>query len=313
MLTHAVTEQEIQEMRTVWKQWHSRLTPNRRSGTELIAWLQARYPVTECFGEEALACVRDNVLLNECSREKLPEGLQPQPRAFYIENSGTGAALYTPEVSAFGIERIWVGIDTVTGEFQVEASGPLWDALFAFRGLDERDLENPFLVWQYVQLQYGGCAMEIRRAAAGDIPGLTKLLHQVLMVHHNGRPDLFKPDCTKYTDAELAELLADETRPVFAAFAEGEMLGYAFCMLEEYQNDNILTDRKTLYIDDICVDEQARGRHVGTALYEHVIAYAREIGCYNVTLNVWECNPGADAFYRAMGMKPYKTGMETIL
>lgn len=155
--------------------------------------------------------------------------------------------------------------------------------------------------------------MNIRRAVSGDIPELNRLLHQVLMVHHNGRPDLFKPDCTKYTNEELAALLQDEKRPVFAAFDGGAMLGYAFCVLEIHENDNILTDRKTLYIDDICVDEQSRGQHVGTALYQHCIGYAREIGCYNVTLNVWSCNPGAEAFYQAMGMKPYKTGMEMIL
>ena len=156
--------------------------------------------------------------------------------------------------------------------------------------------------------------MTIRHAQKSDIPGLNRLLHQVLMVHHGGRPDLFKPDCTKYTDAQLEGILQDEKSPVFAAFdAAGEMLGYAFCQLEVYENDNILTDRKTLYIDDICVDENVRGQHVGTALYQHVVNYARAIGCYNVTLNVWECNPGAAAFYRAMGMKPYKTGMEAIL
>lgn len=155
--------------------------------------------------------------------------------------------------------------------------------------------------------------MNIRRAVSGDIPELNRLLHQVLMVHHNGRPDLFKPDCTKYTNEELAALLQDEKRPVFAAFDGGAMLGYAFCVLEIHENDNILTDRKTLYIDDICVDEQSRGQHVGTALYQHCIGYARESGCYNVTLNVWSCNPGAEAFYQAMGMKPYKTGMEMIL
>lgn len=156
--------------------------------------------------------------------------------------------------------------------------------------------------------------MDIRRAEQRDIPQLLTLLRQVLTVHHNGRPDLFKPDCTKYTAAQLEQLLREEESPVFAAFDEaGAMLGYAFCQLEVYENDNILTDRKTLYIDDICVEETARGQHVGKALYEYVLAYARQIGCYNITLNVWECNPGAAAFYRAMGMKPYKIGMETIL
>jgi ribosomal protein S18 acetylase RimI-like enzyme len=101
---------------------------------------------------------------------------------------------------------------------------------------------------------------------------------------------------------------------VFGAFDEnGILLGHAFCVVEIYQNHNIMTDRKTLYIDDICVDENARGQHVGKSLYEFVRSYAKENGFYNITLNVWSCNPSAVAFYQAMGLQPYKIGMETIL
>lgn len=156
--------------------------------------------------------------------------------------------------------------------------------------------------------------MTIRNAQKSDIPAILRLLGQVLMVHHNGRPDLFKADCTKYTPEELASLLEDEARPVFAAFDDaGRMLGYAFCILQAHSGDNILTDIRTLYIDDLCVDEAARGQHVGTALYEYVLDYARAIGCYNVTLNVWTCNASAMKFYEAMGMAPQKIGMEQIL
>ncbi|MCD8379599.1 MAG: GNAT family N-acetyltransferase [Lachnospiraceae bacterium] len=156
--------------------------------------------------------------------------------------------------------------------------------------------------------------MNIRRATQKDMPGLNRLLYQVLMVHHNGRPDLFKANAKKYTDEELQSLLADETRPVFAAVDENEeVLGYAFCMLEVYDGDNIHPDMKTLYIDDLCVDETLRGTHVGSTLYQYVLDYARQIGCYNVTLNVWSCNPGAMRFYEKCGLTPYKVGMEKIL
>ncbi len=156
--------------------------------------------------------------------------------------------------------------------------------------------------------------MTIARAGAKDLAGLNRLLHQVLMVHHCGRPDLFRPNTKKYTDEELLALLSDDSRPVFAAWNEqGEMLGYAFCILQEQKDSNIFCDRKTLYIDDLCVDEAARGQHIGTALYQYVLEYARASGCYNVTLNVWSCNPGALQFYEAMGLKPQKIGMEQIL
>ncbi|MCF0145781.1 MAG: GNAT family N-acetyltransferase [Eubacterium sp.] len=154
----------------------------------------------------------------------------------------------------------------------------------------------------------------IRKAEEQDIPRILELLVQVNMVHHNGRPDIFKGPATKYTKEELAELLKDETRPVFVALDEkGYVLGHAFCIHRQIVGDHILTDIPTLYIDDICIDEKQRGRHVGSALYDYVIAYAREKNYYNVTLNVWSCNESALRFYENCGLKPQKIGMEVIL
>lgn len=156
--------------------------------------------------------------------------------------------------------------------------------------------------------------MEIRRAKLEDLEGINKLLRQVLMVHHNGRPDLFKANVKKYNDDELIEIIKDDQRPIFVGVDENnKVLGYAFCVYQQHINDNVLTDIKTLYIDDICVDEEVRGKHVGKRIYEHVISFAKENGFYNVTLNVWSLNPGAIKFYESLGLKPYKVGMETIL
>ncbi len=156
--------------------------------------------------------------------------------------------------------------------------------------------------------------MVVRRAEEKDIPRILELLVQVDMVHHNGRPDLFKGPATKYNEAQLKAILSDDTKPVFVCTDEdGRVMGHAFCVHQQVVGDSVLTDIRTLYIDDICVDEQARGRHVGSALYDAVIAYAREQGFYNVTLNVWTCNPGAMKFYEAMGVLPQKICMEKVL
>ncbi len=156
--------------------------------------------------------------------------------------------------------------------------------------------------------------MNIRRAREQDMPDIDRLLIQVNMVHHKGRPDLFKAGQKKYTDEQLKALIHDDSRPIFVAADEEEhVLGYAFCIFQQHLNDNILTDIKTLYIDDLCVDESLRGRHIGRALYEAVLGFARESGCYNVTLNVWSLNDSAMSFYERCGLKPQKVGMETIL
>ncbi len=156
--------------------------------------------------------------------------------------------------------------------------------------------------------------MVIRRAEKKDVNGINKLLHQVLMVHHNGRPDLFKADVKKYTDVELLGIIQDDNRPIFVGVDENdEVMGYAFCVFQQYVNDNILTAVKTLYIDDLCVDENLRGQHIGKQIYDYVLEFAKKSGCYNVTLNVWSCNSGAQKFYENCGLVPYKVGMEKIL
>ena len=152
----------------------------------------------------------------------------------------------------------------------------------------------------------------IRKASNKDIPRIIALLHQVNMVHHVIRPDLFKPHTTKYNEQELETMFKDDSKPVFV-YDDGEVQGYAFCQVTEVKDNLLLVDNKSMYIDDICVDEKARGKHVGKALYEYVRDYARSIGCHNITLNVWEGNNPAISFYKNMGMQVQKTTMEIIL
>ena len=156
--------------------------------------------------------------------------------------------------------------------------------------------------------------MQVRRAQEKDMERIDALLMQVERIHHEGRPDLFRVGRKKYTDEELRKLIHDDSRPILVAADEKDaVMGYAFCIFQQYQNHNIMTDIKTLYIDDLCVDETIRGRHIGRTLYDSVLEFARQNGCYNVTLNVWSCNESAMKFYEACGLKPQKVGMEAIL
>lgn len=151
----------------------------------------------------------------------------------------------------------------------------------------------------------------IRKARQNDLGAVNNLLRQVLKVHNAGRPDLFRPEGKKYTDEELLSIFNNPETPVFVYEEAGTVLGYAFCVLQR-QDSGSLQPLTTLYIDDICVDESSRGRGIGKALFEHVREFASERGCYNITLHVWECNPGARAFYESLGLSPQYTSMETI-
>lgn len=156
--------------------------------------------------------------------------------------------------------------------------------------------------------------MTIRRALAKDLAAVDKLLYQVEDIHRRGRPDLFRLGAKKYSDEELLDLFGDDSRPVFVAVDEDDsVLGYAFCELQEVSGTGAMLPRKTLYIDDLCVDESGRGRGVGRRLYDHVLRTARLAGCHNVTLHAWECNPEALGFYRHLGMRTLYTALETLV
>ena len=153
----------------------------------------------------------------------------------------------------------------------------------------------------------------IRFAKEKDIPKISDLLSQVCLVHHKGRPDIFKQG-RKYSEEELVALLRDPERPILVSTdAEDAVMGYCFGIYQQHADSSVLTNIKTLYIDDLCVDESLRGKHIGKELYEAAVKLAKESGCYNLTLNVWSCNPSALRFYEAQGLVPQKIGMELIL
>lgn len=156
--------------------------------------------------------------------------------------------------------------------------------------------------------------MLIRRAKNEDINKIIELLMQVLEIHANIRPDIFIPGTTKYTIEELEVMIRDDEKPIYVAVSEGNVVvGYAFCALMEQPFSNNMVPFKSMFIDDLCVDEHARGMRVGEQLFTYVKEEAKRLGCYEVTLNVWEGNDSARGFYERMGLKPKETQMEYIL
>lgn len=153
----------------------------------------------------------------------------------------------------------------------------------------------------------------IRLATESDIPRLEELLYQVHSLHAEGRPDIFIPGCKKYTTGQLREILSDPINtPVFVVLSEGILVGYCFC-IRQVQTAASMQKISTLYIDDLCVDAAMRGHGFGKVLYDHAVEYARLNGYYNITLNVWACNPSAMRFYEKCGLSVQKVGMEQVL
>lgn len=157
MITQEPTKEMIEEWKSTWEQYKEKLEPNRKSGTELLNYLQGKYVLTEIYDKDAIDAIIGNVTMNVCHSEKLPDGVAPVPRAFFLENTGNGKVFYQDEnkdsadIWGGDITRIFVGIDTVTGFYMAEGSTMLWDELNAFIGLDEKDLQNYVCVSEYIK------------------------------------------------------------------------------------------------------------------------------------------------------------------
>ena len=120
--------------------------------------------------------------------------------------------------------------------------------------------------------------MTIRKAEEKDILRIIELLGQVLQIHADIRPDIFIPGTTKYTVSQLTELLEKEEKPIYVAVNEEDVcVGYAFCQLQEQPVSNNTVPFKSFYIDDLCVDQEARGQHIGESLFEHVKKEVHEL------------------------------------
>lgn len=156
--------------------------------------------------------------------------------------------------------------------------------------------------------------MPIRFAQEKDLKEIKNLLFQVNNVHADGRPDIFIKNATKYTDEEIIAQLHDPSKVIFAYTDDnGTLLGYAFCQINTHEGIANMHPIKTLYIDDLCVNNENRRQHIGQSLMKHIEKWAKENKFYNITLNVWECNPSAKAFYEKMGLSVLKTGLEKRL
>ena len=153
--------------------------------------------------------------------------------------------------------------------------------------------------------------MEIRRATLNDIDAILNLLSQVLEIHAKMRPDIFQSGKTKYTREQLAAKIENEL--IYVAEENKKVIAHLFLELQSTESNNNMKPLKILYIDDICVDEEHINGGVGSKLFDFVKEKAKELGCYEITLNFWEGNELAEKFYLNKGMKTKSKVLEYIL
>ena len=155
--------------------------------------------------------------------------------------------------------------------------------------------------------------MEIRKAVKEDAPRIHKLLCDIARLHTEGNPDVFEGKSAKYDVTDVEKMISDGSSIILSALEEGNVIGYLICKENITEADGLRRYRRTLYIDDLCVDENARGIGAGKALFNEAKKLAFELGCSALDLNVWSFNKNAIAFYEKMGMTDVRRHMEMKL
>lgn len=150
MICEPVSEEKICEWRRIHEQYKDVLTPNRKSGKEVLEYLQNKYVLDEFNDERAFQVICETVLKNEFHKEKLPKNSQPEPKTFILKSEGNGKTIYDNQEAIWENCPIFIGVDLNSGYVQIEGSCLLHDEIYAFQGMDEYDIENCVKVAEYI-------------------------------------------------------------------------------------------------------------------------------------------------------------------
>ena len=150
MLMQEPTSEMVEEWKKIWIEYKDKLRPNRKSGKEVVEYLKNKYLLEELHDDNASQVVIDNLIYNKPLADKLPMGAEPSAVTFIIENKDNGKFLYENQDEIFKGNNIFVGVELESGFFCVEGSSLLWDELYAFQGLDEKDIRNYYCVAEYI-------------------------------------------------------------------------------------------------------------------------------------------------------------------
>lgn len=154
----------------------------------------------------------------------------------------------------------------------------------------------------------------IRPAVLADREKIRPIQKEIADLHHTGRPDLFRAEARYYTEEDFAEKLAAPQNFIFIAESgEGDVVGYAFAWVIDYEKHSTYKPFKCFYIDDICVLSSHRRRGIGRMLFEKCREQAKLCGCRMMDLGVWSLNRDAISFYESMGMRERIRKMELTL
>jgi len=137
--------------------------------------------------------------------------------------------------------------------------------------------------------------LQIRLARVEDVPIILELIRDLATYER-------APDEVVATEGQLVDVLFGE-RPaaeVLLGFEEKSPVGFALY----FYNFSTWLARPGLYLEDLFVKPEKRGKGYGRALLVELAKIARDRGCGRMEWAVLDWNEPAIKFYRALGATP---------
>ena len=135
----------------------------------------------------------------------------------------------------------------------------------------------------------------IRPAIAADVPIILELIRALATYER-------APNEVTATEDGLSKVLFGEkpAAEVLLAFENETAVGFAVF----FHNFSTWLGRPGLYLEDLFVRPEDRGKGYGRALLIHLAKIARDRGCGRMEWAVLDWNEPAIQFYRKLGAKP---------
>ncbi|OUN25895.1 GNAT family N-acetyltransferase [Blautia sp. An81] len=145
--------------------------------------------------------------------------------------------------------------------------------------------------------------MEIRDMESKDYPEIDRLMKELHELHVKGRPDLYTELEHPYSREEFEKIVSNPG--IIAILAEEKSVVIGLC-IGTLRKKSGMVEMKTMYIEDLIVDRNFRGKGIASQLYEEMEERGRNTGAKRLDLMVWEFNSDAKRFYEKQGMRPQR-------
>jgi len=146
--------------------------------------------------------------------------------------------------------------------------------------------------------------VKIRTATIEDAPLLASLGANVQRLHHEKRPDWFKPVDETTTVDWYREMLMNPAAAIYLAEDADEAIGFVIAVVYQRLDTPFGRAQTVLEVDQIGVAPSQRRRGVGRALFKAVRELANQVSAERITLTTWSFNVEAHRFFEAEGLAP---------